>query len=90
MGANLKMIRQRRASEMNAVGIDVSKERSAVDMMRPFGAVVTELFEASLTGAELRKLVCFLGKLPGETQTVMVTAHARFGQFPRWSPDASK
>lgn len=39
--------------------------------MRPFGEVVVEPFEVSHTDAELRKLACFLEKLPGETRIVM-------------------
>ncbi len=56
---------------MNAVGIDVSKGKSTVVIMRPFGEVVAEPFEVSHTDAELRKLACFLEKLPGETRIVM-------------------
>lgn len=33
--------------------------------------MVTEPFEVSHTDAELKKLVCFLEKLPGETRIVM-------------------
>lgn len=55
---------------MNAVGIDVSKGKSTVAIMRPFGEVVAEPFEVSHTDAELRKLACFLEKLPGETDKV--------------------
>ena len=56
---------------MNAVGIDVSKGKSTVAIMRPFGEVVAEPFEVSHTDTELRKLACFLEKLPGETRIVM-------------------
>ena len=56
---------------MNAVGIDVSKGKSTVTVMRPFGEVVAEPFEVSHTDEELRKLACFLEKLPGETRIVM-------------------
>lgn len=56
---------------MNAVGIDVSKGKSTVVVMRPFGEVVAEPFEVSHTDAELSELACFLGKLPGETRIVM-------------------
>ena len=71
MAANLKLIRQRGIREMNAVGIDVSKGKSTLAIMRPFGEVVTEPFEVSHTDAELRNLACFLEKLPGETRIVM-------------------
>ena len=56
---------------MNAVGIDVSKGKSTVAIMRPFGEVIAEPFEVSHTDIELRKLACFLEKLPGETRIVM-------------------
>ena len=71
MAANLKMIKRRRSREMNAVGIDVSKGKSTVAVMRPFGEVVAEAFEVLHTDEELRELVCFLEKLPGETKVVM-------------------
>lgn len=56
---------------MNAVGIDVSKGKSMVAIMRPFGEVVAAPFEVSHTDEGLRKLACFLEKLPGETRVVM-------------------
>ena len=71
MAANLKLIGQRGIKEMNAVGIDVSKGKSTVAIMRPFGEVVAEPFEVSHTDVELRKLACFLENLPGETRIVM-------------------
>ena len=71
MAANLKLIGQRGIKEMNAVGIDVSKGKSTVAIMRPFGEVVAEPFEVSHTDVELRELACFLEKLPGETRIVM-------------------
>ena len=40
-------------------------------IMRPSGEVVAEPFEVSHTDAELKKLACFLEKLPGETRIVM-------------------
>ena len=55
---------------MNAVGIDVSKEKSTATIMRPFGEMVAEPFEVSHTVAELRKLACFWEKLPGETRKI--------------------
>lgn len=41
---------------MNAVGIDVSKGKSMVAVMRPFGEVVATPYEVSHTDADLRKL----------------------------------
>ena len=56
---------------MNAVGIDVSKGKSMVAIMRPFGEVIATPFEIKHTEIELKKLVCILEKLPGETRIVM-------------------
>lgn len=56
---------------MNAVGIDVSKGKSMVTIMRPLGVVVAEPFEISHTESELEKLARFLKSLPGETKVVM-------------------
>ena len=56
---------------MNAVGIDVSKGKSMVAIMRPFGEVVAAPFEVGHTAAELDKLVSFIRKIGGETRIVM-------------------
>ena len=56
---------------MNAVGIDVSKGKSTVAVMRPFGEVVLSPFEVSHTGKDLSALAEKLKSLPGETRVVM-------------------
>ena len=56
---------------MNAVGIDVSKGKSIVVVMRPFGEVVEAPFEVVHTEAALKDLADFLKSLPGETRSVM-------------------
>ena len=56
---------------MNAVGIDVSKGKSTVAIMQPFGVVVASPFEVSHNGQELKELVERLKLLPGETKVVM-------------------
>lgn len=56
---------------MNAVGIDVSKGKSMVAIMRPFGEVVRSPFEVSHTGSELSELAKLLKSLTGETRVVM-------------------
>lgn len=56
---------------MNAVGIDVSKGKSMVVIVQPFGVVVAEPFEVSHNGQELKELVERLKLLPGETKVVM-------------------
>ena len=56
---------------MNSVGIDISKGRSTVAVMRPFGEVVISPFEVRHTGSELSELAGRLKSLDGETRVVM-------------------
>ena len=56
---------------MNSVGIDISKGRSTVAVMRPFGEVVTSPFEVRHTDSELSELAKQLKSLDGETRVVM-------------------
>lgn len=56
---------------MNAVGIDVSKGKSMIAVMRPFGEVVVSPFEVRHTDSELSKLARLLQSLDGETRVVM-------------------
>jgi len=56
---------------MNAVGIDVSKGKSMVTILRPFGEIVASPFEVSHTDSELRRLADRLKSLNGETRIVM-------------------
>ena len=56
---------------MNATGIDVSKGKSMVTVLRPLGVVVAKPFEVGHTAAELGKLADFLKSLDGETKVVM-------------------
>lgn len=56
---------------MNAVGIDVSKGKSMVAIMRPLGEVVAAPFEVGHTATELNELAKFILKNSGETRVVM-------------------
>lgn len=56
---------------MNSVGIDVSKGRSTVAVMRPFGEVVISPVEVRHTDSELSELARLLKSLDGETRVVM-------------------
>ena len=56
---------------MNAVGIDVSKGKSTVAILKPFGEVIRSPFEVLHTEEELQKLVETIRKLKGETKVVM-------------------
>ena len=56
---------------MNSVGIDISKGRSTIAAMRPFGEVVISRFEVRHTDSELSELARQLKILDGETRVVM-------------------
>ncbi len=56
---------------MNCVGIDVSKGKSMIAVMRPFGEVVLSPFEVQHTASELSELAETLKSLVGETRVVM-------------------
>lgn len=56
---------------MNAVGIDVSKGKCMVAVMRPFGEVVLSPFEVRHSSSELSKLAKLLKNLDGESRVVL-------------------
>lgn len=56
---------------MNAVGIDVSKGKSTVAVIQPFGVVIAEPFDVLHTELDLKELIAFIKSLPGETKVVM-------------------
>lgn len=56
---------------MNAVGIDVSKGKSTVAVIQPFGVVIAEPFDVFHTDSDLKKLTDFIKSLSVETKVVM-------------------
>ena len=56
---------------MNAVGIDVSKGKSMIAVVRPFGEVIATPYEVRHTASELRDLAKSLKSLDGETRVVL-------------------
>lgn len=56
---------------MNAVGIDISKGKSMIAVMRPLGEVVASPYEIHHTESELKELTRFLKSLTGETKVIM-------------------
>jgi len=56
---------------LNAVGIDVSKGKSMVTIMRPFGEVVASPFEITHTSLDFEELTELIKSLKGETKVVM-------------------
>lgn len=58
---------------LNAVGIDVSKGKSTVAILRPAGEVVRKPFNVSHSVKELSDLTSYVGNLDGEIRVVMET-----------------
>lgn len=56
---------------MNAVGIDVSKGKSTVAVLRPFGEIAVSPFDVYHNPKELGELVTLLKTLDGDTKVVM-------------------
>lgn len=61
---------------MNAVGIDVSKGKSMVSVIRPFGELVAKPFEVRHTSSELSELARRLKSLEGETRVLKTWRNA--------------
>ncbi len=73
---------------MNAVGIDVSKGKSTVAVMRPFGEIVAMPFDVNHTGSELSDLAVFVSGLSGETRVIMDYTGVYFQPIARYLYDA--
>ena len=58
---------------MNAVGIDVSKGKNMVAIMRPFGEIVSRSFEIRHTSSDIHSLVNRIKAVDGESR--IVTEH---------------
>ena len=56
---------------MNAVGIDVSKGKSMVAIMRPFGEIVATPFEIKHTVSDIQSLVKLINSVEGQSRIVM-------------------
>lgn len=56
---------------MNAVGIDVSKGKSVVAILRPFGEIVYSPFEIRHTSEGIKSLVELIQSIDGESRVVM-------------------
>lgn len=56
---------------MNAVGINASKGKGTVAVLRPFGEVVASPYDVIHTDSDLQKLANFIKSLPGESKAVM-------------------
>ena len=56
---------------MNAVGIDVSKGKSMVAVLRPYGEIVSKPFEVSHLSDDIHSLIELIQSIDGESRIVM-------------------
>ncbi len=73
---------------MNAVGIDVSKGKSVVSVLRPFGEVVAKPFAVSHNSSGLSELAAYLKNLKGETRVIMEHTGRYYEPVARFLHDA--
>ena len=58
---------QNKENTMNAVGIDVSKNKSTIAILRPFGEIVAKPFDVKHTSSDITYLISQLKSLNGDT-----------------------
>ena len=73
---------------MNAVGIDVSKNKSMIAVLRPLGDVVRKPFEVKHNQSEINELINYLKSLDGETKIVMEHTGRYYESMAKWLSDA--
>ena len=73
---------------MNAVGIDVSKGKSMVTILRPFGEIVSSPHEIRHTSDQINSLISEIRSLDGETRIVMEYTGRYHEPMARWLSDA--
>jgi len=56
---------------MNAVGIDVSKGKSMVCILRPYGEVISSPFEIKHTSSDISNFIDLIKSIDGESRVVM-------------------
>ena len=56
---------------MNAVGIDVSKSKSMIAILRPCGEIVAKPFEIRHLSSEINALIQQIKSIDGEARIVM-------------------
>ena len=73
---------------MNAVGIDVSKGKSMVTILRPFGEVISAPHEIYHTSDQINQLIREIRFLDGDTRIVMEYTGRYHEPMARWLSDA--
>ena len=73
---------------MNAVGIDASKGKSMVTILRPFGEIVSSPHEVRHTSDQIDDLIREIRSLEGESRIVMEYTGRYHEPMARWLSDA--
>lgn len=73
---------------MNAVGVDVSKGKSVISIIRPFGEIVLSPREISHTSSDINELIRSLLKLEGDIRIVMEYTGRYHEPVAHWLSDA--
>ena len=73
---------------MNAVGIDASKGKSMVTILRPFGEIVSSPHEVRHTSNQIDDLIREIRSLEGESRIVMEYTGRYHEPMARWLSDA--
>ena len=73
---------------MNAVGIDASKGKSMVTILRPFGEIVSSPHEVKHTSDQIDDLIREIRSLEGESRIVMEYTGRYHEPMARWLSDA--
>ena len=72
----------------NIVGIDISKGKSTIAVMRPFGEIVKSPFEVKHTSSDLKMLADIIKSLDGETRVVMEYTGTYYQPVARYLSDS--
>jgi len=87
-GLDANRINNKECCAMNAAGIDVSKGKSMVAVLRLFNETVAKPFEVRHTGSELKQLADYLKSLDGETRVIMEHTGRYYEQIAQYLHDA--
>ncbi|SET91143.1 IS110 family transposase [Lacrimispora sphenoides] len=69
---------------MNAVGVDVSKGKSMIAILRPFGEIVSSPFEVLHTSSGINELISHILSLDGDTRIVMEHTGRYYEPMAHW------
>lgn len=73
---------------INAVGIDVSKNKSTIAILRPFGEIVATPFDVKHTSSDITYLISQLKSLNGDTRIVIEHTGRYYEPMAQWLSDA--